>query len=125
MTDTTANKGIPREELGLATFNMTRESLQRAGRAEGRTLAFTELEREAMLIAQVVACEVVERQFEKATASILSESAQAMGTIGKSLVATAKKATNNREALEALAEEIGKALGLLRRRVEALEAAQR
>ena len=99
---TTEKKKIHRRDLGIETMRQVRESLQARGRAEGAAIEYTALEREALLLAQVVAVEAIEVQFEELVA---------------------KRAGGIVHAVSALATEMGRTVSALQQRVEALEKA--
>lgn len=98
----TTETKIKRHALGMETWRLVRASLQKHGRTEGKTLTFTELEREAILLAHVIACGSIEKQFENLVA---------------------KRSNAIEAALLSFAAELGKANKRLIRRIEALEKA--
>lgn len=102
---------ISRKDLALEALNMARDSLRKRGRTAGKTLTFNELERDAILFAQVAACEAIEMGFEAAVEELVTSRVKSVE----------KHSLDVFKALEALAAASSKAVADLKRRVETLE----
>lgn len=94
----TTEKKIKRYALGMETWLIVRELQRKHGHTEGKTLAYSELERESLLLTHVVACKSIENF-------------------------VAKRSNKIEAALTLFAGELGKVNKRLIRRIEALEKA--